>query len=82
MMQTDAGIKNTLADQIVEHAEGNLLTLFRIRPLGVESKKDMGARKMQKCILLKSIVAVLYPTVTRSVDLARMQKELPTAKAT
>ena len=53
------------------------LTLFRIRPLGVASKNDIGARKRLKCILLKSIVAV-----TRSMALERTQKELPTAKAT
>jgi hypothetical protein len=56
--------------------------LFKILPLGVESKKDIGAQKMAKCILLKRRVAVLYPAVTRSVALIRMQRELPAAKAT
>ncbi|KAF7824756.1 ABC transporter C family member 3 [Senna tora] len=55
---------------------------FEIRPLGVASKKDMGARKKERCNLLKSMVAVLYPTMKRIIVLARLQKELPIAKAT
>lgn len=60
----------------------NALTLFKMRPLGVESKKDIGARKMLKCIFWKSSVAVLYPAAARDMALERMQKELPTANAT
>jgi len=55
---------------------------LRILPLGVESKKDIGARKIQKCILLKSSVAVLNPAIARAVALARTHRELPAAKAT
>ncbi|KAG7024953.1 hypothetical protein SDJN02_13773, partial [Cucurbita argyrosperma subsp. argyrosperma] len=60
----------------------NSLTLLRILPLGVESKNDMGARKMLVCILTKSSVAALKPAVTRRADLKKTYKELPMAKAT
>jgi hypothetical protein len=43
-------------------------------------KNDMGARKMQWCILLKSRLAVLNPAVKRSRVLTRMQNELPMDK--
>ena len=59
-----------------------LITLFSIRPLGVESKKDMGDRKIDKCILWNRIVAALYATVARSKPLASMHTALPAAKAT
>ena len=58
------------------------LTLFSIRPLGVESKNDMGERKIEKCILWNRIVAALYATVARSKPLASMHMALPAAKAT
>jgi len=53
-----------------------------MRPLGVESKKDIGALNMDICILLNNKVAVLYATIARSSDLTRMHNELPRAKAT
>ena len=58
------------------------LALFKMRPLGVESKKDIGALNMDICILLNNKVAVLYATVARSSDLTRTHTELPRAKAT
>lgn len=55
---------------------------YSIYPVGVESKKDIGARNSALCILLKSNVAVLYPAITRSIALTRMQRELARANAT
>jgi hypothetical protein len=59
-----------------------LLTLFKIRPLGVESKKGIGALKMDICILSNNRVAVLYAAVTRNSALTRIHSELAPANAT
>jgi hypothetical protein len=52
-------------------------TLFRILPVGVESKKDMGARRMQWSIFLKNFSAVSRPTSDTSIDRPRTQNALP-----
>ena len=52
-----------------------------MRPLGVESKKDIGALNMDMCILSNNRVAVLYEAVTRNNALKRTHNELPTANA-
>ncbi|MFS7989836.1 hypothetical protein Hanom_Chr11g01051551 [Helianthus anomalus] len=57
-------------------------TLLRIRPDGLASKKDMGSRKIEKCILSKSWLAVSYPACISKNDLARIHKEHPIPKAT
>lgn len=44
------------------------LTLFRILPVGVESKKDIGARMMQSSMFLKSFSDVSRPTSDTSKD--------------
>jgi len=53
-----------------------------MRPLRVESKKDIGALNMDKCILLNNKVVVLYAAVARNSDLTRIHSELPRARMT
>jgi hypothetical protein len=53
-----------------------------MRPLGVESKKDIGALKIDICILSNNRVAVLYAAVTRNSARTRMHSELAPANAT
>ena len=53
-----------------------------MRPLGVESKKDIGALNMDICIFSNNRVAVLYAAVTRNSALTRMHSELALANAT
>jgi hypothetical protein len=53
------------------------LTLFRILPVGVESKKDIGAWRMQWSIFLKNFSAVSRPTYDTSIHRPRIHNALP-----
>ena len=60
-----------LKKMIVEHTkrEGILLTRVRIRPTGVESKKSMGALKMESVKPEKNAFEALNPKIAESRDL-------------
>jgi len=53
-----------------------------MRPIGVESKKDMGARNMQRIILKKYCCAVLSPTYSTINERIIIKKVLPNASPT
>jgi hypothetical protein len=52
-----------------------------MRPVGVESKKDMGARNRQRIMLRKYCCAVLKPTYSTNSERIIMKKVLPNASA-
>lgn len=53
------------------------LTLLKILPVGVESKKDIGARRMQWIMFLKSFSDVSRPINDVSMERAKIHSALP-----
>jgi hypothetical protein len=58
-----------------------MLTLFKILPVGVESKNDMGALWTLCNILVKKVCAVQSPQFNTNMALRRTQKEPATESA-
>jgi hypothetical protein len=55
--------------------------LFKILPVGVESKNDIGALKMLQSILEKNVSAVESPPMATRIVRAKTQSELPAARS-
>jgi hypothetical protein len=55
-------------------------TRLRIRPVGVESKKDMGARKMHRIISRKYFWAMKVPDKQMRIERRAINNELPKDK--
>jgi len=54
-----------------------ILTLFKILPVGVESKKDIGARRMQQVMFLKNFSDVSKPISDVTMVRAKIHSALP-----
>ena len=53
------------------------LTLFKILPVGVESNKDIGARRMHRVMFLNSFSDVSRPISDVSMERAKIHNALP-----